>query len=311
MTEWKFNIGFLSGIIFKIVQNILKHIIKLNLEIETVKTAIKSLKNGRATGIGGIPAELLKLGTKKLMELLRNLFERCLNGEDVPNDLKVGYISVIHKKGAKDECKNYRGITVTNTFSRLYGRIIKYLLEQEYKEKEPEEQAGFRVGRSTIDHIFCLQQIIEKKMVRAQPIHLVFIDIEKAYDSVPLSSLWKALISIGINPRIIKAIQNLYKNSISKIKIGKYLSHGFQVTKGLRQGCSISPTLYKIYTEVTLQNWKKKCHAMGIPINDRTIYSLQIADDQLIIAQDYEDIEYMTRKLIQEYKKIRSKCKHE
>lgn len=42
---------------------------------------------------------------------------------------------------------------------------------------------------------------------------------------------------------------------------------------------------------------------MGIPINDKTIYSLQFADDQLVIAQDYEDIEYMTRKLIQEYKK--------
>ncbi|XP_047107262.1 uncharacterized protein LOC124776352 [Schistocerca piceifrons] len=134
----------------------------IRLEIETVKTAIKSLKNGRATGIGGIPVELLKLGTKKLMELLRNLFERCLNGEDVPNDLKVGYISVIHKKGAKDECKNYRGITVTNTFSRLYGRIIKYLLEQEYEEKEAEEQAGFRAGRSTIDHIFAYNKLLKK-----------------------------------------------------------------------------------------------------------------------------------------------------
>lgn len=99
--------------------------------------------------------------------MLRNLFERCLNGEDVPNESKVGYISVIHKKGRKDDCKNYRGITVTNTFSRLYGRIIKCFLEQEYKEEKAEEQAGFRAGRSTIDHIFCLQQIIEKKKIRS------------------------------------------------------------------------------------------------------------------------------------------------
>ena len=146
----------------------------------------------------------------------------------------MGYISTIHKKGSKDDCKNYRGITVTSTLSRLYGRVLKHFLEAEYKEMEAEEQAGFRVGRSTIDHIFFLQQITEKKTVRSQPLHLIFIDIKKkVYDIVPLANLWTPLRSTSINPIIIKAIQNVYNNSISTIKIGKNLSPGFQVTKDL------------------------------------------------------------------------------
>jgi len=68
--------------------------------------------------------------------------------------LKIGHISVIHKKGKKDEYENYRGITVLNIFSRLYGKIIKYFLEQEFSQIATEEQAGFRAGRSTVDHIF-------------------------------------------------------------------------------------------------------------------------------------------------------------
>ena len=76
---------------------------------------------------------------------------------------KIGHISVIHKKGKKDECENYRGITVLNIFSRLYGKIINQFLEQEFFEIETEEQAGFMAGRSTIDHIFCLRQLKEKK----------------------------------------------------------------------------------------------------------------------------------------------------
>ena len=70
-------------------------------------------------------------------------------------DWKIGHISVIHKKGKKDEYENYRGITVLNIFSRLYGKILKQFLEQEFFQIETVEQPGFRGGRSTIDHIFC------------------------------------------------------------------------------------------------------------------------------------------------------------
>jgi hypothetical protein len=93
----------------------------------------------------------------------------------------------------------------------------------------------------------------------------------------------------------------LYESSFSKIKIGKQLSSGFCVTKGLQQGCSLSPTLFKIYIQNALENWQKKCAKMGLEIQDMTIYSMLYADDQLLIAQDYQDIEYMTRKLIDKY----------
>jgi len=101
------------------------------------------------------------------------------------------------------------------------------------------------------------------------------------------------------------AIKRLYENSFSKIKIGKQLSPGFYVTKGLRQGCSLSPTLFKIYSYIqnALEHWQKKCARMGLEVQDTTIYSMLFADDQLllVIAQDYEDSEYMTRELIDEY----------
>jgi len=119
---------------------------KFNLDIEIVKMTIKSLQNNTSCGVGGVPAELLKSGTERLYELLRQIFERCLNGDRIPNELKIGHISVIHKKGKKVEYENYRGITVLSIFSRLYGKIIKHILEQEFSQIETEEQAGFRVG---------------------------------------------------------------------------------------------------------------------------------------------------------------------
>jgi hypothetical protein len=72
---------------------------KLTLDIEIFKRTIKLLKSNTSCGVGGIPAELLKSGTERLYELLRQIFERSLNGDGIPNDWKTGYISAIYKKG--------------------------------------------------------------------------------------------------------------------------------------------------------------------------------------------------------------------
>lgn len=75
----------------------------------------------------------------------------------------------------------------------MYGRILKKFVEQEFTTLEIEEQAGFRTGRSTMDHIFSIRQLIEKRITFQQPLHLVFVDLEKAYDNVPWNKLWASL----------------------------------------------------------------------------------------------------------------------
>ena len=190
-----------------------------------------------------------------------------------------------------------------SSVSRVYGKLVKKRIEEEYRDMEAEEQAGFRAGRSTVDHLFTLTQIIEKKMARKQEIYLLYVDLKKAYDSVPQSKLWEALEKTNISITLIKAVQELYKNNTSQVKKGQTVSKGFSINKGLKQGCCLSPTLFKIYLEQALKTWKRKCEQMGILLNDSILYTLCFADDQIILAQDYEDWEYMTRKLIEEYNK--------
>ena len=86
----------------------------------------------------------------------------------------------------------------------------------------------------------------EKKKATNRELHLLFINLTKAYDSVPLNKLWETLDKSTINTRLTEAIKLLYKGSTSKVKIGNLTTKGFKVTKGLRQGCSLSPTLFKI-----------------------------------------------------------------
>jgi len=64
----------------------------------------------------------------------------------------------------------------------------------------------------------------------------------------------------------------------------------------------MAPTLFKIYINEALKKWKKHCETMGIPINDKFLYTLLFADDQLVIAMDEQDSSYMIRKLHEQYK---------
>lgn len=79
---------------------------------------------------------------------------------------------------------------------------------------------------------------------------------------------------------------------------------GFLITKGLKRGCCLSPSLFKVYLEEVLKEWKRCCSRMGVPLReDGTLYTLCFAEDQVVIAQDEEDANYMTRKPVKAYRK--------
>src|SRR5215469_12415975 len=95
------------------------------------------------------------------------------------------------RKGSKEDCNNYRGISVTSVMSRLYGKILRDLIEEESEDEE--EQSGFRTGRSCTDSILCMKQFIEKMNATNQEIHLLFVDLTKAFDSVPVLKFLEVL----------------------------------------------------------------------------------------------------------------------
>lgn len=269
---------------------------------QEIRKALNTMKNGKAPGPGDIPIELVKYGPSILLERLAEIFNKCmLEGCEIPMDWNVAYLSSIHKKGSKKECGNYRGISVTSSVGRLYGKILKNRVEQEFTDIE--EQSGFRAGRSCSDNIFIVRQLIEKRVARNLSTHLIFVDLEKAYDSVPLSRLFKVLRESRVNDIYVRSIYHLYKDAYSVVKQGREISKRIKISKGLKQGCCLSPTLFKIYTQEALKQWSRKCSKMGIQVGDTCLYNLLFADDQILIANDEYDVSFMVRKLLEEYSK--------
>jgi len=100
------------------------------------------MKTRRAAGPGDIPIELIKSGSQKLFEMITILISKIINGEKVQDEWNFAIVTSIHKKGDKRKCENYRGISVTSTFSRIYWHILAKMVESEYKNMEMEEQSG-------------------------------------------------------------------------------------------------------------------------------------------------------------------------
>ena len=119
----------------------------------------------------------------------------------------------IFKKGFKNKCDNYRGITLLSTASKLYASILKNRLNKYAENILDESQNAFRKGRGCIDPVFTLKQIIEKRREYNLPLYLLFVDYEKAYDNINRQTLWEILKEYHIPLSLIEAIKSLYQNN--------------------------------------------------------------------------------------------------
>ena len=99
-------------------------------------------------------------------------------------------------------------------------------------------------NRSTVDHIFSIRQIFEKKWEYNKDIYQLFIDFEKAYDSIQIESLLDILIRFGVPKRLVRIIKTCLDGTQSKVTIGNILSSSFPIENGFETGkCLIATTI--------------------------------------------------------------------
>ena len=164
-------------------------------------------------------------------------------------------------KGDIKDPDNYRGITLLSCLGKLFtacisDRISKFM---DVNYKLGPEQAGFREGFSTTDHIFTLYSIIEFYTNKKGRVYCAFVDYSKAFDLIERSSLWLKLLNNDINGKILNVIKSLYVNAKSCVKSDGKISDYFSCCKGVRQGENLSPVLFAIYLNDFHAFLNKKC----------------------------------------------------
>ncbi|MCJ3464047.1 reverse transcriptase family protein, partial [Klebsiella pneumoniae] len=177
---------------------------------EEVMKALKEMQAGKAPGEDQITAELLKDGGQIILEKLASLYTQCLMTASIPESWKNANIILIHKKGDTKDLKNYRPISLLSVVYKVFTKVITNRICATLDFSQPKEQAGFRKGYSTVDHIHTINQVIEKCAEYNQPLYIAFIDYEKEFDSVDTSAVMQALRNQGVDEHYVRLLEDIY-----------------------------------------------------------------------------------------------------
>jgi len=109
---------------------------------------------------------------------------------------------------------------------------------------------------------------------------LAFLDLKKAYDSVPIYNILTKLYNIGIRGNCFEFLKNLYLTSKARASLNGCLSEEFSINRGVRQGCPLSPILFNIFINDILD----KCRRYGVIVERKKCCGGLFADDIVLIA---------------------------
>ena len=129
--------------------------------------------------------------------------------------------------------KNYQPISLLSQVYKIFTKVITKRLERKLDENQTREQAGFQKNYSTVDHIQTINLLREKCRDFNLPLCLIYVDFEKAFDSVEIDAILRLLKNQGIELSYIHLLKNIYTNCISTVALNGNKTH-FKIRKGVR-----------------------------------------------------------------------------
>ena len=167
--------------------------------------------------------------------------------------------------------------------------MFKLVLE---KAEEPEIKLPTSTGSS------------KKQESSRKNIYFCFIDYAKAFDCVDHNKLWEILKEMERPDHLTCLLRNLYTGQEATVRTGHGATDWFQIGKGVRQGCVLSPCLFNLHAEYIMRNAGLEETKAGIKIAGRNINNLRYADDTTLMAESEEELKSLLMKVKEESEKV-------
>ncbi len=258
---------------------------------EEYEEAKKRLAKNKAAGPDELYGDLIKITPEELDKEILLLFNQIMKERRIPDEWRESTTFSIHKGGDPTLVTQYRPIALLNTLYKMFISIINQRLSTIIEETDivHPNQSGFRRNRSTHERILHLKAIIADSKKYKKPLHIAYIDISRAYDTVEHWAIEEALLEHGINVKMIELINNIYQDNTTKIITPYGNTEPIQITRGVRQGCPLSPLIFTLVINQLL--WKMEEEGEGYLAND-TIHKLgAFADDIVTYTKTKEGLQ--------------------
>ena len=216
---------------------------------DEIAKIIDGLDISKSSGPNGIPVFLLKTFKNFFSYWLSKLVNDCFNSGTFPDLLKTAKVIPLHKKASKLDHLNYRPISLLSVFSKIYEKLI-YSRVYSYLVKFNliySKQFGFRSGFSTNHAIISITEHIRKLLDQGEYVCGVFVDLEKAFDTVHHDILCEKLKYYGLRGKINDLLKSYLSNRNQYVTINGHDSQTKSITCGVPQGSSLGPLLFLLY----------------------------------------------------------------
>ena len=230
---------------------------------------------------------MLKAAEPEITPFLAKYFNVLFSSSQFLSEWTKAIIIPLHKKGDVNNPDNCREISLLSVVSKVYTHIINSRLTvwAESNFVLTDAQAGFRNGRSTVDHIFTLHAAIEKQFANNSKLYVTFVDFKKAYDAVNRNILWSVLFHSGIQGKMLRNLKAMYRSVQACVMSKSEVSGYFECFQGLKQGCVASPVLFSLLiNELANEIIGKAKHGIPLGPNEIELFLLLFADDLTLFA---------------------------
>ena len=269
------------------------------ITMSELSLAVKDLKNSKAPGVDGIPADFYKVFWNKLKEPLYEVIREIVKSGQMHLSARRGLISLIEKIGRDPLLlTNWRPITLLCTDLKIFDKIIALRLQSVMSELIHKSQTGFQKGKQLGENIMQLLAIIDYCESTETSAVIMSIDFYKAFDTIKWSAIDQILEKYNFGEAFRRWVKIVNTNiTCTVLNNGKW-KHWFPIQRGCWQGSPSSAHLFVLTAELLGNRIRKGQKIKGLKMYKETFVCCQYADNLwTVLFPEAENINAMLDEL--------------
>ncbi|XP_060170694.1 uncharacterized protein LOC132601635 [Lycium barbarum] len=259
-------------------------------EEKKVRKAVFGLNADSAGGPDGFTGNFFQVCWDIVAKHITKIVQAFFCGHELPRYITCTNLVLIPKKKEINSFSDLRPISLSSITSKIFSRILHERMVKLLPELISPQQSGFVKGKSIVENILLVQEIVHDIRIRGKPANVVIkLDMAKAYDRVSWLFLTKVLRQMGFGERLINMVFRIISNNWYSILINGQPQCFFRSTRGVKQGDPLSPTLFILAAECLSRALnalftKEGFKEYGMPKWSSYVNHLAYADDIIIFT---------------------------
>lgn len=254
-----------------------------SITLDELHEAARSLQRGKSPGMDGIPPELYLAVWDIVGPLMLDSINFAIKGGSFHRDQKLAIITLLLKKD-KDplDCSSFRPISLICADVKIFAKALVTRIEPLVNKLVHHDQTGFIKGRMASDNLRRLLHVIDLVDSSQEPTAVFSLDAFKAFDRLRWDYLWVLLEHYGFGTTFIGMVKALYCSPTASVLTGFCKSQPFELQRGTRQGCPLSPLLFALSLEPLAQAVRQSQSISPITLLGTSHHISLFADDTLL-----------------------------